>query len=340
MAYLITRIGFFYRSRATAGRRARARRLLRADRSPTVTVHRALLPGGRAGHPHDAAVGRAAGVPGPARRAADRRPAASRVRRRPRAARRRPGAPRPRSRPCWPSRARRFEAALERLRATPASRRAPTDRRRRPRRSPPTTGSRSAGCDDLGDRPGDRRPHRRLLRRPRARRARRRPREIAGAPRAPPPTRAPRSPPARMRQLHRRLRGHLPRRGLELRAQALRVALARAEQGDEPEQLHRPDGRQLPGGRHRRWAPRWCRARPARPTSIVPDPDYVLTLDADSVLLPEYCRAARAPAWSRARTPSVARGPDAVQRVPRRRRPGSSASPAPPPTSSTSSTRA
>ena len=31
------------------------------------------------------------------------------------------------------------------------------------------------------------------------------------------------------------------------------------------------------------------RARPARADLTVPDPDYVLTLDADSVLLPEYC---------------------------------------------------
>ena len=54
---------------------------------------------------------------------------------------------------------------------------------------------------------------------------------------------------------------------------------------------------------------------PTRPTCTVPDPDYVLTLDADSVLLPEYCvrlvylHGAERPRRGR-------RGPDAVQRVP------------------------
>ncbi len=42
----------------------------------------------------------------------------------------------------------------------------------------------------------------------------------------------------------------LPLRGLELPAQALRLALGRAEQGDEPELLHRPDGRRLPRSPH------------------------------------------------------------------------------------------
>ena len=40
----------------------------------------------------------------------------------------------------------------------------------------------------------------------------------------------------------------VPGRGDELRAQALRVALERAEQGLEPQQLHRPHGGQLSGG--------------------------------------------------------------------------------------------
>ena len=49
----------------------------------------------------------------------------------------------------------------------------------------------------------------------------------------------------------------------------------------------------------------------------VPDPDYVLTLDADSVLLPEYCLRLVLPA--RAAGVRARRGrPDAVQRVPRR----------------------
>ena len=72
---------------------------------------------------------------------------------------------------------------------------------------------------------------------------------------------------------------------------------------------------------------------------VVPDPDYLLTLDADSVLLPEYClrlvHLMEQPEHERR-----GRGPDAVQLLPRRRPPGSSGSPAPPPTSSTSSTRA
>ena len=44
-------------------------------------------------------------------------------------------------------------------------------------------------------------------------------------------------------------REHLPRRGHLLRAQALRLAVARTEQGDEPQRLHRPDGRALPRDR-------------------------------------------------------------------------------------------
>ena len=51
---------------------------------------------------------------------------------------------------------------------------------------------------------------------------------------------------ARMRQLYRRLVWIFRAELIELRAQALRLALARAEQGDEPQQLHRPDGRPLP----------------------------------------------------------------------------------------------
>ena len=80
----------------------------------------------------------------------------------------------------------------------------------------------------------------------------------------------------------------LRRRDHQLRAQAVRVAVARAQQGDEPEQLHRAHGRQLPGGRRPRRRPR-AAAPDGVPDLEVPDPDYVLTLDADSVLLPEYC---------------------------------------------------
>ena len=131
----------------------------------------------------------------------------------------------------------------------------------------------------------------------------------------------------------------LRREDHQLRAQALRLAVARAEQGDEPEQLHRAHGRQLPRGRRPRSAAVRCCARTASADLDGPDPDYVLTLDADSVLLPEYCAAHRAPARAE-RARSGRRRPDAVQRPSRARRRASSASPAPRPTSSTSSTRA
>ena len=58
----------------------------------------------------------------------------------------------------------------------------------------------------------------------------------------------------------------LPGRAVELRAQAVRLALARAEQGDEPQQLHRPDGRPLPHPRDRRAGALPCRS--AAGTSI------------------------------------------------------------------------
>ena len=80
---------------------------------------------------------------------------------------------------------------------------------------------------------------------------------------------------------------------------------------------------------------------PAQPGTrlIVPDPDYVVTLDADSVLLPEYCLRL---VYLLEQQENQRHGdrPDALQRVPRRRRPGSSGSPEPPPTCSTSCTRA
>ncbi len=74
------------------------------------------------------------------------------------------------------------------------------------------------------------------------------------------------------------------------------------------------------------------------PDLVVPECDYVLTIDADSVIMPEYCLrlvhllerrgAQRQSPWpSRPTAPSPA---------PRR---GSSGSPARPPTCSTSSTR-
>lgn len=74
MAYLITRIGFFYRSRAHHRAARRDRSLLHAVGTDGHGA-RSFLPGGRAGHPHDAAVGRVAGAPAPACRAAHRRSA-------------------------------------------------------------------------------------------------------------------------------------------------------------------------------------------------------------------------------------------------------------------------
>ena len=62
------------RAHASARRARDDRRILR---EPTAVADRArpLLPGGRPRHPHDAALGGAAGVPRPARRAPDRRSA-------------------------------------------------------------------------------------------------------------------------------------------------------------------------------------------------------------------------------------------------------------------------
>ena len=109
----------------------------------------------------------------------------------------------------------------------------------------------------------------------------------------------------------------LPRRALQLPAQALRLALARAEQGDEPQQLHRADGRQLPRGRRPRRRPRAAAAPTREADLVVPDPDYVLTLDADSVLLPEYCLRL-VHLLEQTEHAEGRRRPDAVQRLPRR----------------------
>ena len=70
----------------------------------------------------------------------------------------------------------------------------------------------------------------------------------------------------------------------------------------------------------------------------VPNPDYVLTLDADSLLLPEYClRIVHLLEQARARARRGRPGP--VHAPSRARRPASSASPARRRTCSTSSTR-
>ena len=63
----------------------------------------------------------------------------------------------------------------------------------------------------------------------------------------------------------------LRREDHQLPAQALRLAVARAQQGDEPEQLHRAHGRQLPrGGRPRRRPCTAAHRRRARPRGPQP----------------------------------------------------------------------
>ena len=74
MAYLLARLGFFYRTRthhrATRGQPGPVLR----HQAPDADHDHPLLPGGRAGHHDHAAVGRAPGVPGQVGRTADRRP--------------------------------------------------------------------------------------------------------------------------------------------------------------------------------------------------------------------------------------------------------------------------
>ena len=100
----------------------------------------------------------------------------------------------------------------------------------------------------------------------------------------------------------------------------------------------------LMGGSYRDGRPRPGGARPGRgrrrPTRRSRTPDYVLTLDADSVLLPEYCLRL-VYLLEQTREPPTSRSP----RRPYSAFPGAAhaaraASPAPPPTCSTSSTRA
>ena len=78
-------------------------------------------------------------------------------------------------------------------------------------------------------------------------------------------------------------------------------------------------------------------ASPERSDLIVPDSDYVVTLDADSVLLPEYClRLVHLLEQGEHRQTAIAQTP--YSSFPGRP-PGSSGSRAPPPTCSTSCTR-
>ena len=98
----------------------------------------------------------------------------------------------------------------------------------------------------------------------------------------------------------------VPGGAVELRAQALRVALPRAEQGDEPQQLHRPDGRH---------ATARCRPPPARCSH----PAGARRRDLDGARLrlrpharrrqraaARVLRCARLPARAAARTPGSA----------------------------------
>jgi cellulose synthase/poly-beta-1,6-N-acetylglucosamine synthase-like glycosyltransferase len=71
---------------------------------------------------------------------------------------------------------------------------------------------------------------------------------------------------------------------------------------------------------------------------VVPNPDYVVTLDADSMLLPGYClRLVHLLEQNEHRDMAIAQTPYSASPA---RPPGWSGSRAPPPTSSTSSTRA
>ena len=129
----------------------------------------------------------------------------------------------------------------------------------------------------------------------------------------------------------------VPRRADLVRAQALLVAVARGQQGDEPEQLHRPDGPQLrrardAGGAGARagGAPRLDRSSrrrlPAHPGCRQHHPAGVLPAPG----VRDGAAGER----------SAGRHPDPVLARSPARRPGWSGCPAPPPTSSTSCTRA
>ena len=155
---------------------------------------RARLQGGGAGHPSDAPLGRAAGVPVPAHRAPDRRSAGPHRRPRPAAPHRGQGPARPDHRP--PARAPCLGRGGARHPRAPGGRRpCPHDRPGRGgRRGVPPLRLLAGAAGRPGGRVGGR-PHRRVPRRPRAR----------------PPRRGPAG---RGRRDHRRgRRGHRPRPG-------------------------------------------------------------------------------------------------------------------------------
>ena len=152
-AYLITRIGFFYRSRAHHRAPRIALDNFLPGPTPSVTVLVPSYQEDERDHPHHAADRGAAGVPRPAGRAADRRPAAAEDPGRPRPAARAPGRCRPRSRPSSPCPYARVQAAYERFEQCPdRARPARHHRRRTCATSPPSTGSPPAGCYGLGRR--------------------------------------------------------------------------------------------------------------------------------------------------------------------------------------------
>ena len=140
-------------------------------------------------------------------------------------------------------------------------------------------------------------------------------------------------------QLYRRLAWTFDAELATFERKTLRLALARGEQGDEPQRLHRAHGRRIrrrrdPGGHGA--AP--GRLRPKAADLVIPDSDYLLTLDADSMLLRDYCL--RLVYLLEQPEQRARRGhPDAVLRRSAGRAPASSGSPARPPTSSTSCTR-
>ena len=101
-------------------------------------------------------------------------------------------------------------------------------------------------------------------------------------------------PRSRIEELYLRLDLDLQRLHRDVRAQEVREPLPRGEQGHEPQCLHLADGARVAEGDHRR---RCGPAQGRRPTSAlrataimdVPDTTYLLTLDADSLLLRDYC---------------------------------------------------
>ena len=218
----------------------------------------------------NAAVRGAAGVPRPVGGAADRRPDQPHRRGAHRGARSCSGLARTRSRTYLAEQRETLPEALEAFEMGQAR----TRGGRRRRRSRPGRGT--TRTPPLGSRPEardrrDRRSQRRVRRRRRcfgrleadlahggdraARRSSRSPTAAISSRACAPAVPAPG-------------RGRSARSSRSFERKQLRLALARGEQGDEPEQLHRADGRQLHiGDRHRRAGTASVPCAPARPTS-------------------------------------------------------------------------